>query len=120
MNKLTKSINAFASGSAPGPGPGSREGGGVKARDTKKLLAMAVIKGRAGSEGAEQDTDRVDRAEIERNMGGSEEPSSSDPELWNVDNCEVDMLVKYKMGGQMWYVQSRSRITTLSFPFPSP
>ena len=79
--------------------------------------------------------DGVDRSEIERNANGSEEPSSADPELWNIgdghpihspspselgsllsapvlpsppppprppDNCEVDILVKYKMGGQMW------------------
>lgn len=51
----------------------------------------------------------VDRSGITRNSNGSEEPSSADPELWNVDGAEVDYLVKYKMGGQMWYVQSRMR-----------
>ena len=51
----------------------------------------------------------IDRSRIERNINGSEEPSSARPELWNIDNTEVDMLVKYKTGGQMWYVQSRMR-----------
>jgi len=58
----------------------------------------------------------IDRSEINRNINGSEEPSSADPELWNVDNCEVDILVKYKMGGQMWYVQSRMRENTAKSP----
>ena len=53
--------------------------------------------------------DGVDRSQIERNAYGTEEPSSAEPELWNIDNCEVDILVKYKMGGQLWYVQSRLR-----------
>eukprot|EP00747_Dinoflagellata_sp_TGD_P060901 gnl/TRDRNA2_/TRDRNA2_152273_c1_seq1.p1 gnl/TRDRNA2_/TRDRNA2_152273_c1~~gnl/TRDRNA2_/TRDRNA2_152273_c1_seq1.p1 ORF type:complete len:185 (-),score=52.82 gnl/TRDRNA2_/TRDRNA2_152273_c1_seq1:44-568(-) len=58
---------------------------------------------------AAKDVDGVDRSSITRNANGSEEPSSADPELWNIDDCEVDILVKYKMGGQMWYVQSRMR-----------
>ena len=45
--------------------------------------------------------EHIDRSDIERNAEGSEESSSANPELWNIDNCEVDMLVKYKMGGQM-------------------
>ena len=53
--------------------------------------------------------DDIDRSGIERNANGSEEPSSADPELWNVDGTEVDYLVKYKMGMQLWYVQSRMR-----------
>ncbi|GMH74124.1 hypothetical protein TrRE_jg1034 [Triparma retinervis] len=61
-------------------------------------------------------TDEIDRSEIERNANGSEEPSSADPELWNIDNTEVDILVKYKMGGQMWYVQSRMRENTAKTP----
>jgi hypothetical protein len=65
---------------------------------------------------AEASADGVDRSEIERNKNGSEEPSSADPELWNIDNCEVDILVKYKMGGQMWYVQSRMRENTAKSP----
>lgn len=70
---------------------------------------------------AELSADGVDRSEIERNKNGSEEPSSADPELWNIDNCEVDILVKYKMGGQMWYVQSRMRENTAkSPPLPIP
>lgn len=64
-------------------------------------------------------TEEVDRSEIERNKNGCEEPSSADPELWNIDNCEVDILVKYKMGGQMWYVQSRMRENTAKNP-PKP
>ena len=65
--------------------------------------------------------DNIDRSEIERNKNGSEEPSSADPELWNIDNCEVDILVKYKMGGQMWYVQSRMRENNAkSPPLPIP
>ena len=54
------------------------------------------------AEPADVSADGVDRSGIERNKNGEEEPSSADPELWNVDNCEVDILVKYKMGGQMW------------------
>ena len=65
---------------------------------------------------AEIGADGIDRSEIERNKNGSEEPSSADPELWNIDNCEVDILVKYKMGGQMWYVQSRMRENTAKSP----
>ena len=68
------------------------------------------------AEPADVSADGVDRSEIERNKNGEEEPSSADPELWNVDNCEVDILVKYKMGGQMWYVQSRMRENTAKRP----
>eukprot|EP00941_MAST-03F_sp_MAST-3F-sp1_P004544 g4544.t1 len=57
----------------------------------------------------ESASDGIDRSGIERNKNGSEEPSSADPELWNIDGTEVDLLVKYKVGGQMWYVQSRMR-----------
>ena len=51
--------------------------------------------------------DGVDRTMIVRNRNGREEPSSSDPELWNVDGTEVDFDQKYKFGSQLWYVQSR-------------
>ena len=37
-------------------------------------------------------TDEIDRSEIERNANGSEEPSSADPELWNIDNTEVRVV----------------------------
>jgi class 3 adenylate cyclase len=47
-------------------------------------------------------------ASIERNAGGCEEPHSGDPELWNIDGTEVDLNAKYKVGGQMWYLQSRA------------
>ena len=46
---------------------------------------------------------------IERNAGGSEEPHSADPELWNIGGTEVDLNAKYKVGKQMWYLQSRAR-----------
>ena len=49
----------------------------------------------------------VNREGIIRNWGGEEEPSSKDPELWNVDGTEVDFNQMYKFGGQLWYVQSR-------------
>jgi hypothetical protein len=34
---------------------------------------------------------------ITRNAGGSEEPHSEDPELWNVEGTEVDLCAKYKV-----------------------
>ena len=46
---------------------------------------------------------------IVRNARGSEEPHSAVPELWNIDGTELDMLAKYKLGGQLWYLQSRAR-----------
>ena len=60
----------------------------------------------------------VDRSAIEKNSNGSDEPSSENPELWNIDGCEVDMLVKYKMGGNLWYVQSRMRENPPKKPIP--
>ena len=47
------------------------------------------------------------RTGVEQNIGGSEEPHSDDPELWNIDGTEIDFNAKYKLGGQMWYLQSR-------------
>ena len=64
--------------------------------------AMTTLRGEPDEEG-------VDRTAIERNAKGSEEPNSSDPELWNIDGTEVDYLAKYKTGGQMWYLQSRAK-----------
>jgi len=61
---------------------------------------------------AEAAADGVDRSQIERNLHGCEEPHSADPELWNVDHTEVDMLVMYKLGRQLWYLQSRMREDT--------
>ena len=55
------------------------------------------------------DEEGVDRTEVTRNAKGSEEPSSADPELWNIDGTEVDYLASYKVGGQMWYLQSRAK-----------
>jgi hypothetical protein len=46
---------------------------------------------------------------IERNAGGCEEPHSADPELWNIDGVEVDLGAKYRIGGQMWYLQDRAK-----------
>ena len=46
---------------------------------------------------------------IERNAGGSEEPHSADPEIWNIGGTEVDLNAKYKVGKQMWYLQSRMK-----------
>jgi hypothetical protein len=71
--------------------------------------AAAAPAADAAAEAPAASADGVDRSDIERNANGSEEPSSADPELWNVDGTEVDYLVKYKVGGQMWYVQSRMR-----------
>merc|ERR1712032_326388 len=71
--------------------------------------AVAEPENASAAQPAADNVDAVDRSCITRNVSGSEEPSSADPELWNIDNCEVDILVKYKMGGQMWYVQSRMR-----------
>ena len=49
----------------------------------------------------------MDRSAIERNKFGEEEPHTDDPELWNIDGTEMDFLAGYKVGGQMWYIQSR-------------
>ena len=46
---------------------------------------------------------------IGRNAGGCEEPHSDDPELWNIDGTEMDLNAKYKVGGQMWYLQDRAK-----------
>jgi hypothetical protein len=46
---------------------------------------------------------------IARNAGGCEEPHSDDPELWNIDGTEMDLNAKYKIGGQMWYLQDRAK-----------
>ena len=52
--------------------------------------------------------EKINRSAIERNAKGCEEPHSSDPELWNIDGTECDIRAKYKVGGQMWYLQSRA------------
>jgi hypothetical protein len=66
------------------------KGSGLDTADSRNAVANPVAT-------------EIDRSEIERNANGCEEPSSADPELWNVDNCEVDILVKYKV----LYVQHR-------------
>ena len=35
---------------------------------------------------------------VSRNFGGSEEPHSSAPELWNIDGTEVDLNANYSTG----------------------
>ena len=50
----------------------------------------------------------INREHITRNHEGSEEPHSMVPELWNIDGCELDLKAKYKVGGQLWYLQSRA------------
>ena len=52
--------------------------------------------------------EHIDRSEIERNAEGCEEPHSEEPELWNIDGTECDISAKYRVGGQMWYLQSRA------------
>ena len=37
-----------------------------------------------------------------------EEPHSAAPELWAIDGTEMDLAGTYKLGGQMWYLQSRA------------
>lgn len=31
------------------------------------------------------------------------------PEVWNIDGVEIDLNHKYKVGGQLWYLQDRAR-----------
>lgn len=73
------------------------------------VLVGGTLPAPAAAAAESKSADGVNREGIERNLNGSEEPSSADPELWNIDGTEVDYLVKYKLGGQMWYVQSRMR-----------
>eukprot|EP01047_Picozoa_sp_COSAG01_P001996 COSAG01_NODE_49_length_31891_cov_29.945773_38_plen_295_part_00 len=56
----------------------------------------------------EEGEEEVDRSAIVRNRLGEEEPHSDSPELWNIDGTEVDIRAKYKVGGQMWYLQTRA------------
>lgn len=55
--------------------------------------------------------EHIDRSGIERNAGGSEEPHSVSPQLWNFDGTEVDLAPghQYVFGGQLWYVSARAR-----------
>lgn len=36
------------------------------------------------------------------------QPHSLKPELWNIDGTEMDLNAKYKIGGQLWYLQDRA------------
>ena len=46
---------------------------------------------------------------VGRNAGGSEEPHSDTPQLWNFDGTEVDMNATYTPGKQLWYIQDRAK-----------
>ena len=108
---------AAAEGATPAEAEAaSAEGAAAEAATAEGETKTAAEAAPAETAAAAVGADGVDRSEIERNANGSEEPSSADPELWNIDNCEVDILVKYKMGGQMWYVQSRMRENTAKDP----
>jgi hypothetical protein len=61
-----------------------------------------------GTKKKRQKPEKINRSAIERNAKGCEEPHSDDPELWNIDGTECDIQAKYKVGGQMWYLQSRA------------
>ena len=118
---LATSAAASAEGAAAEAAPADAETAPAEAApaeaapaEAEAAAAEAEAPGEAAAPAAS--TGGIDRSEIERNKNGSEEPSSADPELWNIDNCEVDILVKYKMGGQMWYVQSRMRENNAKSP----
>jgi len=74
-------------------------------RDSQK--EARVVETEEGKDGSFYE-DCVDRRGINRNVNGFEEPHGPNPELWNIDGCEVDLTAKYKLGGQMWYLQSRA------------
>ena len=52
--------------------------------------------------------DGLDRRGITRNKYGDESPHSLDPELWNIDGTEVDLLGTYRQGTQLWYLACRA------------
>ena len=63
----------------------------------------------AGPSAEEEATLSYAREQIIRNLAGVEEPSSIDPELWNIGGTEVDLRQrKYRFGGQLWYLRSRA------------
>lgn len=79
-----------------------------KEKEAKAKESGVVIETEEGKEGSFYE-DGVDRRGITRNVNGFEEPHSLEgAELWNIDGCEVDLSAKYKLGGQMWYLQSRA------------
>jgi hypothetical protein len=44
---------------------------------------------------------------VVRNEHGCEEPHSLSPELWLMGGLELDLRAAYRVGGHLWYVQSR-------------
>ena len=129
--KTQEEIDAYLATSAAAPKPAEAEAdaAAAEAAPAEAEAALGEVEAPNEAEAAAAEAaspvqattpaasvDGIDRSEIERNKNGTEEPSSADPELWNIDNCEVDILVKYKMGGQMWYVQSRMRENNAKSP----
>jgi hypothetical protein len=49
----------------------------------------------------------IDRSNILHNKHGSDEPNSSNPELWNIENTEIDRFAKYETGSHQWALQSK-------------
>ena len=79
-----------------------------KEKEEKKKESTVVVETEEGKDESFYD-DGVDRRGIKRNVNGFEEPHSLEgAELWNIDGAEVDLSAKYKLGGQMWYLQSRA------------
>ena len=56
--------------------------------------ALQVSFAAGDSGGGDSEEEVIDRAGIERNFAGSEEPHSSQPEIWNIDGAEMDLLAK--------------------------
>jgi hypothetical protein len=84
-----------AAEATPAPALATGEGGGETEAE-------------AGTDDDEEE-DKGPPPEISRNKDGSEEPHSAKPNLYNIDGTEVDMNGKYKVGGQLWYLQSRAK-----------
>jgi hypothetical protein len=117
-----KKLADLQSGAAPAPAAESgAEAGDFVVREVKVVGGTGELEKAVGVDlqtGAAPPPSGIDRSGIEKNASGCDEPSSADPELWNIDGCEVDMLVKYKMGGNLWYVQSRMRENPPQKPIP--
>lgn len=64
----------------------------AEARTAEKVERGAETQKERGPSLAEPNADG-----IARNAGGSEEPHSDDPELWNIDGTEMDLNAKYKV-----------------------
>jgi hypothetical protein len=94
-----------AAAAAPAAAPAAAAAAAPAAAPKKAAApAAAPKKAAAAPAAAEPSADG-----IERNAGGCEEPHSDDPELWNIDGTEMDLNAKYKIGGQMWYLQDRAK-----------